>query len=140
MITLPALKQPPTHLVFLGNGAERGDSNPSPRRPRFQARRQVSFRQLRSRDGKFERSVRLHRESQHRQNSENEDRDGCPVQNLPVNTLVAVQTASGTGRESCKCNKKKGQSGKTENYFVLGCDDAARRRLKLFLFRLAKKQ
>ena len=121
MITLPALKQPPTHLVFLGNGAERGDSNPSPLRPR--ARRQVSFRQLRSRDGKFERSVRLHRESQHRQDSENEDRDGRPVQNLPVHTLAAGQTANATDGESCKCNEKKGQSlpAQTEIQFVFGC-------------------
>ena len=101
MITLPALKQPPTHLVFLGNGAERvaADSNPFPRRLRFQARRQVSFRQLRSRDGKFERSVRLHRESQHRQNSENEDRDGRPVQNLPVHTLVGPKSKRDARRE-----------------------------------------
>lgn len=101
MITLPALKQPPTHLVFLGNGAERvaADSNPSPRRLRFQARRQVSFRQLRSRDGKFERSVRLHRESQHRQNSENEDSDGRPVQNLPVHTLVGPESKRDGRRE-----------------------------------------
>jgi hypothetical protein len=57
----------------------------------------------------------LHGESQHRQNSENEDRDGRPVQNLPVHTLVAGQKANATDGESCNCNKKKGQSGKTEN-------------------------
>ena len=98
--------------MFLGNGAERvaADSNPSPGRPRFRERRQVSFRQLGSRDGQFERSVRLHRESQHRQDSENEDRDGRPVQNLPVHTLAAGQTANATDGESCKCNEKKGQS------------------------------
>ena len=111
--------------MFLGNGAERvaANSNPSPGRPRFRARRQVSFRQLGSRDGQFERSVRLHRESQHRQDSENEDRDGRPVQNLPVHTLAAGQTANATDGESCKCNEKKGQSlpAQTEIQFVFGC-------------------
>jgi hypothetical protein len=36
----------------------------------------------------------LHRESQHRQNSENEGRDGRPVQNLPVHTLVGRRSES----------------------------------------------
>jgi hypothetical protein len=61
----------------------------------------------------------LQKENQHRQNIENEDRDGCPVQNLPVDTLVAVQTASGTGRESCKCNKKNCQSLLAKRKFTL---------------------
>jgi hypothetical protein len=102
----PSIKaQPPTYLVSLSNGAKGAAvSNPSPLR-RFQAPRQVSFRHLRSCNGQFQRSVRLQKENQHRQNCQKKDGDRCLVQNLPVHPLASVRTANATGGESCKYNK-----------------------------------